>query len=119
MLGVLTGVASVGRRRRAGRGVPVPGARTGVGALPPARAERALANGDRMAAPLRFVRADGHRRFASPTNTGDLLLFAGRTLNARGAGSCRHRETVKYVFLAWLTARYPARFIGYRRVLED
>ncbi len=28
-------------------------------------------------------------------------------------------KTVKYVFLAWLTARYPARFIGYRRVLED
>jgi membrane protein YqaA with SNARE-associated domain len=23
-------------------------------------------------------------------------------------------KTVKYVFLAWLTARYPARFIGYR-----
>lgn len=28
-------------------------------------------------------------------------------------------KTVKYVVLAWLTERYPARFIGYRRVLDD
>lgn len=28
-------------------------------------------------------------------------------------------KTVKYVFLAWLTERYPARFIGYRRALDD
>lgn len=28
-------------------------------------------------------------------------------------------KTVKYVFLAWLTARYPARFIGYRQALAE
>lgn len=28
-------------------------------------------------------------------------------------------KTVKYVFLAWLTERYPARFVAYRRALEE
>lgn len=28
-------------------------------------------------------------------------------------------KTVKYVFLAWITARYPSRFIGYRRAFDE
>ena len=28
-------------------------------------------------------------------------------------------KTAKYVFLAWLTARYPARFIQYRQALRE
>jgi hypothetical protein len=101
-------------RRGTGRDLPVP--RLGVCrlALPGTGAERGLADGQRMAAALGPAGHADHCRVTATADPGPALLRPRRACRRWASWSpSAVGKTVKYLFLAWATARYPARFMRY------